>query len=85
MNIALTKPHIPYQNESRGPKKTVYVNCSYNHRFVLCSFILLFSARPLLQPEILFQLSSYGAEQRKSLKILHSFTDKVGVLLYYIY
>ncbi len=34
-------------------------------------------ARPWLQPELLFQLSSYGADQRKCLKILHDFTDNV--------
>jgi hypothetical protein len=47
----------------------------------LFSFVYFFSlnlARPLIQPELFFQLSSFGAEQRKSLKILHGFTDKVA-------
>ena len=33
--------------------------------------------RPWLQFEWIFQLTSLGAEERKSLKILHDFTDKV--------
>ena len=36
--------------------------------------------RPWIQPKLLFELSSYGAEQRKNLKILHGFTDSVRYL-----
>lgn len=43
---------------------------------------------PMLQSNLLFHVSSYGAEQRQSLKILHGFTDCVSLFLihgkYYI-
>lgn len=35
----------------------------------------------MMQSNLLFHLSSYGAEQRKNLKILHGFTDKVSLSL----
>nr|QSD59141.1 CYP4C122 [Diaphanosoma celebensis]QST15031.1 CYP4C33-like protein 2 [Diaphanosoma celebensis] len=61
--------HVDAQNHSDSD----YVQAVYKTSHV----VQMRQARPWLQPELLFQLSKYGAEQRKCLKILHDFTDKV--------
>lgn len=43
----------------------------------MCRIFNVRASQPMMQSNLLFHLSSYGAEQRKNLKILHAFTDKV--------
>nr|QST15030.1 CYP4C33-like protein 1 [Diaphanosoma celebensis] len=61
--------HVDAQNQ----RDSDYVQAVYK----MGDIVQLRQVRPWLQPDLLFQLTSYGAEQKRCLKILHDFTDKV--------
>lgn len=43
----------------------------------MCEILQARTIKPWLQLDFIFQFSPEAAEQRKNLKILHGFTDKV--------
>ncbi|XP_046655350.1 cytochrome P450 4C1-like [Daphnia pulicaria] len=43
----------------------------------MCRILNVRTSQPLMRSDILFKLSSHGAQQRRNLKILHGFTDGV--------
>nr|CAH0113094.1 unnamed protein product [Daphnia galeata] len=43
----------------------------------MCRILNVRTIQPLMRSDILFNFSSYGAQQRRNLKILHGFTDSV--------
>ena len=45
----------------------------------MCDTIIKRRQRPWLTPDIIFRFSKYGRRQRKCLKTLHGFTQKVNI------